>query len=110
VESYKVTHTAENYPLKFAFACSIDHPGCGELIIHSNKNLSHSLPALIQCELDKNCENTGGNNKYPHLTKGIVDFTYYKEDGAHPHASCTLPKAIARYFNHVEYLTNENSS
>lgn len=87
------------YPLRFAFACSIDHSGCGvDLLFERDEHQTKaggfaagSLPDLMIAEI---------RDKYPELAS-LVFFDFY--DGKeHPHASCKLPASIIQYFKHME--------
>jgi hypothetical protein len=78
------------YPLRFAFACSLDHSGCGcnAEFLDCRVDDARGLKALMRALVAKS-----------EVLAGIVLFDEY--DAAHPHASCTLPASVDAYFEHV---------
>jgi hypothetical protein len=96
VKDYEAKHNAAGaYPLRFAFACSLDHPGCGakpEFV--DDAALAASLRRLAQQEVAASP-----------VLKDIVLFDDYT--AVHPHASCTLPFMVTRYFERVHEISPE---
>jgi hypothetical protein len=97
---------ANAYPLRFAFACSIDHSGCSSALYFEDEDVEpkgknrsekphifqpNSLPDLMSCQIAE---------KHPPLKK-IVNFTYYDKD-QHPHSSCEIPRDIEKYYKHIK--------
>jgi hypothetical protein len=88
---------AKAYPLRFAYACSIDHSGCGEhLAFEPHQALGpsgfpqDSLPDLMWRQVEE---------RYPAL-KDVVLFDYY-DKSEHPHSACNLPHDVIAYFDHL---------
>ena len=87
-----------DYPLRFAFACSIDEAGCGHDKLYEPNALGlgesgferDSLPDLMWHEI---------RDRRPELAD-IVLFDYY-DKSVHPHSACNLPRDIEHYFDHI---------
>lgn len=93
VSTFQEKNATAPYPLRFAFACSLDEPGCGaKPEFMDGAGLAMSLQRLAQ-------ERVAAN---PAL-KDIVVFDDYQS--VHPHASCTLPFMVSDYFEHVDAIS-----
>jgi hypothetical protein len=86
------------YPLRFAFACSIDESGCGNALRFHEAGVEKgpsgfardTLPDLMWRHVQE---------KFPHLSETIL-FDYY-DASVHPHSACSLPDGISQYFTHI---------
>ncbi|MET0183049.1 MAG: hypothetical protein ABW199_09210 [Caulobacterales bacterium] len=97
-EAFRTSGSAQEYPLRFAFACSLDHSGCGApgdfraaSPAGAHGYEAESIPDYIRAAIAADP-----------VLKDIVLFDEYA--ATHPHSSCALPESILRYFDHVKHV------